>query len=206
MTAAADANKLTPEERRRHENAVRNRDTIRQFLNGDPKAKPPRPPLDDDAIATLIRRSRYDANDAYTVGGAGRGNDVSNRTLAAVIRDAGGRVDELTGKGTPDLWREAHDPVREAMLDILGALAEAAGVLELAKKRREYVDGITDKAFGRVNTVELCAECGEPAPKVHRIDGQPYCATTCYQRVNRRRRGQPETETGDNAITDAATC
>lgn len=41
---------------------------------------------------------------------------------------------------------------------------------------------------GRTNTVDVCAGCGQPAVKVRRIDGEPYCEP-CYQAENRRRRG-----------------
>ncbi len=41
---------------------------------------------------------------------------------------------------------------------------------------------------GRENTVDVCVRCHRPAPKVHRIDNQPYCATTCYYVVWRARR------------------
>lgn len=41
---------------------------------------------------------------------------------------------------------------------------------------------------GRVNEVEVCAECGLPAVKVRRIDGVPYHATSCYFRVWRSRK------------------
>lgn len=39
-----------------------------------------------------------------------------------------------------------------------------------------------DKMRGRVNTVDICAECGLPAPEVKRIDGEPYHKNTCYFR------------------------
>ena len=41
---------------------------------------------------------------------------------------------------------------------------------------------------GRENTVDVCVRCEKPAPKVHRIDGHPYCATTCYFKEWRARR------------------
>lgn len=41
---------------------------------------------------------------------------------------------------------------------------------------------------GRENTVDKCVMCKQPAPKVHRIDGHPYCATTCYFKEWRARR------------------
>lgn len=37
---------------------------------------------------------------------------------------------------------------------------------------------------GRVNSVEVCAECGDPiGDRVKRIDGNPYHASSCYFRV-----------------------
>lgn len=170
MTDPADANHLDPQERRTYEKAVRNRDTIRRFLNGDTTTKPPRLSLSDDAIATLIRRARHPADDAYAQGAGGRGNDVSNPTLAAVLRDAGARTDT-----DRDLWQQLDDQIRSSIMDVLGALAEAAGVLELAWKRRNYVDDIAAKAYGRTNRVELCAGCNEPITgRIKRLDGQPY--------------------------------
>ncbi len=193
MTAAADANKLTPYGRRQADNAKHHLDTIRLALFGDPKAKPPIPGLTPDTIDDLIRRAQHPAQDAYSTGTQGRGNDVSNPTLATVIRDA--------GWGDEDTWPTTPDPILTDIQDILAALAEAAGVVSIIPKRRAHITKLGGTQT-RVNTVELCAECGEPAPKVKRIDGQPYCAGTCYQRVNRRRRYGA----GDTVIPDAATC
>lgn len=36
---------------------------------------------------------------------------------------------------------------------------------------------------GRVNTVDVCGLCKQPAPKVKRVDGRPYCAASCYYSV-----------------------
>lgn len=190
---------FTPAERRQADNAKRHRDTIRLILLGDPKAKPPILGLTDDLIDDLIRRSREPAVDAYSGGMGGRGNDVSNPTVAAVVRDAGGRILD-DGTATPDVWAEPADPILADIGDILGALAEAAGVLAIIPKRRAHIAKLGG-VQGRVNTVELCAECGEPAPKVHRIDGQPYHATSCYYRVNRRRQGLPEVDDDANVQT-----
>jgi hypothetical protein len=38
------------------------------------------------------------------------------------------------------------------------------------------------KAQQRENTVEVCTDCGDPAPKVRRINGKPYHADSCYYR------------------------
>jgi hypothetical protein len=40
-----------------------------------------------------------------------------------------------------------------------------------------------EKMRGRVNTVDKCALCEQPNPKMKRVDGQPYCATSCYYKV-----------------------
>jgi hypothetical protein len=40
-----------------------------------------------------------------------------------------------------------------------------------------------EKMRGRINTVENCTLCEQPNPKMKRIDGLPYCATSCYFRV-----------------------
>ena len=43
----------------------------------------------------------------------------------------------------------------------------------------------TNPAF-RLNTVEVCTECKNPAlPKVHRVDGEPFCRA-CYEVHPRR--------------------
>ncbi|HUR24019.1 MAG TPA: hypothetical protein VMZ73_09135 [Acidimicrobiales bacterium] len=40
----------------------------------------------------------------------------------------------------------------------------------------------------RSNAIDVCNLCDLPAPKVRRIDGVPYCATTCFYKVWRSKR------------------
>lgn len=42
---------------------------------------------------------------------------------------------------------------------------------------------------GRGNDVEVCVKCGNPNPKMHRVDGKPYCASSCYYVLYRQNRG-----------------
>ena len=157
MADAPDA-KLTPPEQRRWEQAKRHRDTIRRFLNGSDTDGDQRKPLTDHALADLIRRQREPAVDPYTQGAGGRGNDVSNPTLSAVVRDAGGRTytDPITGEEivTEDKWPTTPDPVLDAINELLGALAEAAGILRVADTRRQYIDSIPR---GRISS--LAGQC-----------------------------------------------
>lgn len=45
---------------------------------------------------------------------------------------------------------------------------------------------------GRENTVDVCVRCQKPNPKIHRIDNQPYCATSCYYTEHRERKRKAE--------------
>jgi hypothetical protein len=67
-------------------------------------------------------------------------------------------------------WRAECD---EALSHLCGTAARA---IRLAS---------TKAPRGRENTVEVCAECGLPAPEVKRIDGEPYCLAD-YKRLWRR--------------------
>lgn len=158
--------RLTPREARRLQELKDKRAAMRAILAN----------LDDPTLEALIRRSRYPAQDAYTTStaGDGGGNDVSKPTEAAALR------------------QDPTDQTRRSILELLGLLEVADDALQAVEQRRDHITTIDDKIRGRINTVDICAECGQPAPKVHRIDGQPYCWSTCYQRVNRRMRNQSE--------------
>jgi len=45
---------------------------------------------------------------------------------------------------------------------------------------------------GRENTVDVCVRCALPNPKMHRIDGHPYCASSCYYAEHRERKRKAE--------------
>jgi hypothetical protein len=149
-----DPAKFTPTERRQYDAACRHRHIIREFLNGHDNDKP-KHPLSETVLADLIRRAREPATDAYAQGEGGRGNDISNPTLAAVTRHAGARNDQDT-----DLWDEPDDHVRAAILEVLGALAEAAGIIRLADKRLAFINTIPT---GRINSLAgECQACQRP--------------------------------------------
>ena len=76
-----------------------------------------------------------------------------------------------------------HGPANR-WLDEFRALRLAGRALDTARAKVTKREGNTE----RVNTVERCTLCHEPAPKVKRIDGQPYCRDTCYFKVWRSRR------------------
>lgn len=90
-------------------------------------------------------------------GGTSSKGDHADPTLAAAMAGDAAR-------GWLDAFRDLR--VRLRVLD--------AGRAKMApaKARR-----------GRENTVEICTLCSLPAPKVRRVDGLPYCATSCFYRV-----------------------
>lgn len=159
---------LTPAERRRLEHTqtkIRDMQTALHHLN------------EPDTIATLIFRGRYPAQDAYTTGEGGRGNDISRPTEAATLRDARGRTytdEDGTEITLPDTWEAIKDTVGQAIWELFGLLSEATVALHAVNTKRAWVLSIADDNYGRLNTVDLCAGCNEPAPKVKRLDGQPY--------------------------------
>lgn len=90
----------------------------------------------------------------------------------------------------------AFDPALAAS-EWLSHLAETRGHLKQLSgdlKRILPVDP-SKVERGRVNSVDLCSECNEPAPKVKRLDGKPYhhpdsgesCWWTAYNRTRGRR-------------------
>lgn len=101
---------------------------------------------------------------AVSGGGGSSSSDVSDPTLAAVLAgDEAGR------------W-----------LDRFRAMRVEARLLDAARAKMAPVDPKKVRR-GRENTVEQCVRCQGPAPKVHRIDGHPYCATSCYYAEHRER-------------------
>ena len=105
---------------------------------------------------------------ATTADTAGRsGNGHANPTMAAA----------LTQSHHPAwLWLDAFRDLRVRLRVLDSQRAKLMPVRVLAGRRSE---------------VEVCTECHLPAPKVRRIDGLPYCASSCYYRVWRGSRPGP---------------
>lgn len=95
-------------------------------------------------------------------GSSAKGSHADPTALAAVKGDDAGK------------WLDAFRDVRVKLRLLDGARFKMAPVLSVKK--------------GRENTVDVCVRCQMPAPKVHRIDNQPFCATTCYYVEWRARR------------------
>lgn len=67
-------------------------------------------------------------------------------------------------------------------------ISQAQTLEDELKKLLPLSNDQKEKLQQRQNTVELCTKCNLPAPKVRRIDGQPYHADTCYYQVWRANR------------------
>lgn len=138
------------------------RDTLRRLVTK----------LTDQTLEDLHRRGAQVAgHDGYPPGGGESGGSGPGRPteMAALAL-----VDGATERDNVGRW------IAEvaALLDHLaGAAVDVEGRLGLLAKA-----GSTE----RPNTVELCAECNEPAPRVTRFDGQPYHPGKCYMRAYRR--------------------
>lgn len=120
-----------------------------------------------DAYPTLNKQAREMGrgfpSGSMSYGGAG-GSPVE---AAAFADDPAGRAND---------WLAEFDETRGHLLRLAGT---ARGLLPADPAELE-------KARGRQNSVEVCAECGDPIPdKVRRIDGLPFHATSCYYRVRR---------------------
>lgn len=96
-------------------------------------------------------------------------SDVSDPTLAAVLTSS-------------------EDPAQR-WLDELERFRSAARILDA--HRHDLAPAAPQR--GRINTVDVCVRCGQPNPKMHRIDGEPHCATTCYYAAYRERRANAQT-------------
>ena len=117
--------------------------------------------VDDwEAIGHLASMALSRGGDGEQVATSG----MSDPTLSAV----------LAGEGDPARrWLEEFERFRASARLLDG---HRAGLAPTQPKRE------------RQNTVDVCARCGNPNPKMHRIDGEPHCATTCYHQVQRERR------------------
>jgi hypothetical protein len=51
---------------------------------------------------------------------------------------------------------------------------------ELARATRTLTPAEAAAIGGRTNTAEVCFACHKPNPRMHRVDGRPYCASSCY--------------------------
>lgn len=117
-------------------------------------------------------------------GGSGHGDRVSTLAGNAVDRERAGLPAADPGAAAGDWLTEFDEWV-------------AAGKRLERRARGLLPKSEAEVTRGRENTVEVCVECGEPAPKVKRLDGQPYhhpesglsCWRTAYdrQRPDRQR-------------------
>lgn len=133
--------------------------------------------LTERFVADLYRRGQQaSGRDGWPAGGGGaRGSDISRPTEAAAVANADAEPGERDMVG---VW---VNEVRALLDHLAGAANDVSGKVGLIEKA-----GSTE----RPNTVELCAECNEPAPKVKRLDGQPYHPETCWWKVYNRIRGR----------------
>jgi hypothetical protein len=142
------------------------------------------------ATAARIAIERYERDAPYLIEQARR---YRRGFRAATLGDGGGSggtsITENLALGGRDIAAEIEEWM--TLMD------EAIGALVNADSRRGKLmpaDGPTE----RENTVEICADCGEPAPKVKRVNGLPYHATSCYYRVWRSGRdGVDATDSDD---------
>lgn len=96
--------------------------------------------------------------------GTGRSGEVSRPTENAALRLAGAeeRRDEYGNlkPAEPDTWEEHEaDPVAEAILECLGALAEAAGALGKAKRKIPVIIDAGARLRGRSDSTDQCQCC-----------------------------------------------
>lgn len=133
--------------------------------------------LTDDVIDTLYRQARYvasgDGFKATTNGsdGGSSGHNASSPTESAALAKT---VPDPTGQLIAELWALVTGPMFKA----------ANRVTDV----RIAIETVGTSIKGRVNTVELCAECDQPCVKGHRLDGQMYCDPGgCYFRAWRKR-------------------
>ena len=101
---------------------------------------------------------------------AGRGDGAGSKGTTA--DPVGNLVTGETDDATAD-YRQWIDDLKRLLVTLFDIDNQQAKLLD------------TGRNTGRTNTVATCAECGNPAPKVKRIDNQPYCADTCYRKLTR---------------------
>lgn len=120
--------------------------------------------------------------------GERRGSGHSDPTGSAVVN-----MDE-------DPWNRWLERFRRFRLE--------ARIMEGDRERLRPVSEREKERLERIGAVEPCARCGIPNPKMHRIDGRPYCARAfvahglqgeaCYYlewRERRRGRGAANEQT-----------
>lgn len=101
-------------------------------------------------------------------GGERRGSSTSDPTGSMVV---------ALSEDAAHQWLDRFEVLRREVRQLDGERA----ALRPAKATR-----------GRANTVDVCARCRQPNPKMKRIDGQPHCATSCYFVVWRAGRAEPK--------------
>lgn len=107
--------------------------------------------------------------------------DTLSSPIRAVAANEGG-----TSKGShPDPTFDAVGNRALAWLDRFRRFRVEARLVDA--ERAKMAPAKPKRKGLRENTVEVCVRCQMPAPKVHRIDGQPYCATSCYYAEHRER-------------------
>ena len=145
--------------------------------------------LDRDAPEVLARGrsggSPLSALGFPTGSSGGNGNSTADPTAAVAER--------LIDKGMP------VDPVRRSAL-LMGDCVRQA--LELLRQADGCRRSVLEHGAGRPNLVELCTECGEPAPKVKRLDGAAYHypeagGKQCWWEAYRRRQSATTRHTGE---------
>lgn len=143
--------------------------------------------LDPATVNTICHRSRITPGpDGYPTGGDGgpRSHDTPRPTENVVLAHL-----HIGPDGGHGQWREPYDPVGAAALAWWYALRDATDSLRRAERARQLIVHLGDADRGRVNTVDLCTECGEPAPTVRRINNAPYCAPSlgpCWEAARKR--------------------
>lgn len=133
--------------------------------------------LSDATIDHLYQQGKYvAANDGFKSttngnGDGGSGGIGTSPTESAALADP---VPDPTGQLIAELWKLVTGPM----------LQSANRVTDI----RIAIETVGTSIKGRVNQVELCADCNEPCVKGHRLDGQMYCDPGgCYFRAYRKR-------------------
>lgn len=117
--------------------------------------------LDDSKIEELCQRGRFPASPLRSGPSIGSVGEHSDPTLATVVQHGGGGEDE-EGNQRPDDWRDYPDPAGRALDEILGALAEAAGVLcgeNGAERKIAYVEAVPIDREARAKELPGAGDC-----------------------------------------------
>lgn len=123
-----------------------------------------------------VERQAKDMSRGYPSSSSGGGVSGGDKSASIVERIVVGGGTDLSADASDWLarwWRWRQD------LYVLERTARSVLGDNIDKQRALAQQG------ERVNVVDICTHCGMPAPQVRRIDGMPYCATTCYHSVRR---------------------